>query len=284
MQRIEASRVLFVDTTPRPLGWLSQAGWLRDPNRVGARTPRILGEYALVLLLSGGGFYRDTRGTHASVGPGQALLIFPELGHTYGPYPGSNPRHPSHWDELFVCFQGSVFDLWRREGLLDEGTPIWNVPNVASTLARLEDLISWPRPATAHENRAQLHQFLAILSDLTPAREAKPSEPSWLSTTRAALRAELEKDVSLESLGRDVGFSAEALRKAFTRATGTSPAQFRAQARLEAAKTLLQRGDFTHAAIAHSLGFNDEAHFSRRFKAMVGVSPREWRTSQKPND
>jgi AraC-like DNA-binding protein len=33
----------------------------------------------------------------------------------------------------------------------------------------------------------------------------------------------------------------------------------------------------THAAIAASLGFADENHFAKRFRARVGTSPKQYR-------
>ncbi|MGY2081871.1 helix-turn-helix domain-containing protein [Modestobacter sp. SYSU DS0657] len=48
--------------------------------------------------------------------------------------------------------------------------------------------------------------------------------------------------------------------------------------RLEGARAELARpGDRAIAAVARSWGFGDPSHFSRRFRARFGMSPREWR-------
>ena len=40
------------------------------------------------------------------------------------------------------------------------------------------------------------------------------------------------------------------------------------------------RGDDTIAAIGLACGFSDQSAFSRQFKAMVGVTPRDYRKLQ----
>jgi AraC-like DNA-binding protein len=52
---------------------------------------------------------------------------------------------------------------------------------------------------------------------------------------------------------------------------------YRAIRRIDAACAMLQQPGPTMRDIAASLGFSDEFHFSRRFKQITGMSPREFR-------
>ena len=74
-----------------------------------------------------------------------------------------------------------------------------------------------------------------------------------------------------------MGLSPESFRKRFTYETGLAPARFRTQQRIKAAHALLQRPNLTLRAIADSLGFSDEFHFSRRFKDVKGKKPKQYR-------
>jgi len=75
----------------------------------------------------------------------------------------------------------------------------------------------------------------------------------------------------------EVGLSYDAFRRRFTAQVGQSPSAFRTSRRLQTAATLLRVTDLTHREIARALGFADEFHLSRRFRAQFGVSPRDYR-------
>ena len=49
------------------------------------------------------------------------------------------------------------------------------------------------------------------------------------------------------------------------------------QAHFDAARILLQDHDMNVTDIAHALNFDDASHFSRSFRRVAGVSPREFR-------
>ncbi len=73
---------------------------------------RILRHFTLVLMVDGKGYYRDARGTKLELGPGDVILVFPEIAHAYGPLPGHE------WTQIYFVFDGPQFQLWRAQGLL----------------------------------------------------------------------------------------------------------------------------------------------------------------------
>ena len=80
------------------------------------------------------------------------------------------------------------------------------------------------------------------------------------------------------------GFSAAAiskldartLQRRFASRVGVSPKWVVQRYRLHEAAALLARGERTLAAIAADLGYFDQAHFTRDFKAVVGAPPRAY--------
>lgn len=267
---IPRSRLFFRDETPRPLGRLALAGELRGSNGVDPKKPRVLGRYALILLARGAGLYRDARGRKTPVVAGQAILVFPELAHAYG------PSARGDWDEIYVCFDGPIFDLWRAEGLLDSERPVFE-PASPRCFGELRNVLESPRPLSVAAHLEQLQRFLALLSQMLPLDDAPGARMSWLERAQAVLGSNLEKPDVLRDAANAAGQSYETFRKNFAREAGVSPSRFRDARRLEAAKTLLLRGEMTNAAIARSLGFRDEAHFSRRFKQLTTQTPRDFR-------
>jgi len=269
------NRTFFSNSSQRPLGRLTMAGTIHKSSGSDPMRMRVFGQYAIVLLLHGGGMFRDALGFRAQVKQGDLICVFPEIAHRYGPSRGGD------WDEIYACFNGPVFDLWRREGLLDPTRPVVPVEQWREFARQMEDILSEPPRTTPQEHLAQLHRFMALLTEvITPSRPL--SDAPWLSHAKALLQANLGLEVRGADVAREVGWSYESFRRAFTAATGTSPAQYRSLRRIEAARSLLARHNMTHEAIAHSLGFRDAAHLARRFKQITGETPRSFRGRPAP--
>ena len=230
---------------------------------------RVFGSYAAVFVYDGTGRYRDERGVRAAVGAGDLILVFPEIAHAYGPERGGT------WSEIFVAFQGPVFDLWRRLGVLDPARPIHRVRGVASWRQRLE--AAWGFAAEAEPMAAvcAVQSSLAELLGTRAARGRRP--PDWLAEARAALDGVATiREPDWGELAARCHVSYETFRKRFAEWVGLSPARYRDRRVVERAARLLE-ASWSHEAIAEACGFADAFHFSRRFKAVMGIAPREWR-------
>lgn len=248
------------------------AGEIAKSSGTPGRGMRVFGSYALVYLVEGRGRYRDARGVNARVKSGDTILVFPELPHRYGPGRGEE------WEEIYLCFAGPLFETWRREGIVDPRRPLHHAEPVDEWLGRLRAIAEFPRPATMAEHLDQLGQLTSVLSGLVaPPPLPSGGEPEWIQQARGLLSSNLDGEVNWAAVAEQVGMTYESFRKLFAAQTGVPPAKYRAQCRIDAAKVLLEREELTQAAIARSLGFHDEFHFSKRFKEMVGVAPREWR-------
>ena len=61
------------------------------------------------------------------------------------------------------------------------------------------------------------------------------------------------------------------------RATGSLEAVFVTRLRVAEAKRLLQRRELSITEVAQAVGYGDYAYFSRVFKKLTGISPRQYR-------
>lgn len=258
-----------------PLGRLTLAARIEGGRGIVPAKPyRVYGSYALVYITEGVGSYRDANGLSQDIHAGDAILVFPELPHTYGPRPGRT------WNELYLIFDGPAIEAWREMGILSAQRPIYRLDPVARWTERLLDVVGKEAAQTGQESSLQIVRLLSLLVEMAGLHiSAAPirDDRQWLTKACVILRDDLASHGQLDHFAQKMGMSTQAFRKRFKQELGMAPAQYRANRRIETACDLLQYTHMTNAQIAESLGFSDEYHFSKRFKQMRGESPRDFR-------
>lgn len=103
-----------------------------------------------------------------------------------------------------------------------------------------------------------------------------------MAEAKALLSATTDEMVEL-AVAATLNVSYETFRKRFVRESGVSSAQFRMTERIESARSLLAYApQMTNRQVADLLGFADEYHFSKHFRQIVGITPRDFRRETPP--
>jgi AraC family transcriptional regulator len=88
----------------------------------------------------------------------------------------------------------------------------------------------------------------------------------------------LDAELSLDHLAAVAHMSAFHFARLFKQSTGLPPHQYVIARRVERAKELLREPDrLPLAEVATEVGFSDQSHFTRHFKRLVGITPRQFR-------
>jgi AraC-like DNA-binding protein len=275
VERAPQSSILARNATRSPLGRISLAGLSRNGRGIPRRPMRVLGSWAVVYVLDGGGRYEDANGLRLILRAGDLLVVFPDLPHTYGP-PGN-----ARWTELYLVFDGDVFDLWRATGLLDPAQPVRHLEPIEHWAHRLESVLGAPHQQDAAPPLLEVCRLQMVLAEALAGGggQRADEEAAWLARARALLEADLGQDLDIRALAADLGLSYDGFRKRFARLAGMPPARYRATRVIDRACELMQQGALTDRQIAEGLGFCDEFYFSRRFKQVTGRSPRQFRAT-----
>jgi AraC-like DNA-binding protein len=90
-------------------------------------------------------------------------------------------------------------------------------------------------------------------------------------------REHLDGSIRLPTLARQCGLSVSHFARAFRQSFGTPPHHYLVRQRVECAKLLLSGTNRALCEVAQQAGFSDQPSFSRTFKAVVGITPGQWR-------
>ena len=106
---------------------------------------------------------------------------------------------------------------------------------------------------------------------------APSADEAFLENVQDVVERHLEwSGFTADVFAREVGLSKSQLGRKLRTLTGTSPAAFVREFRLERAAQMLRRKTGTVAEIAYAVGFNDVDHFGKLFKQRYGVPPSQY--------
>jgi len=215
---------------------------------------------------------------------GSLVLVTPGWPHWYGVTGGGT------WDEVYLIFEGPLFDLAAEQGVFAAGV---SAPlSQPQAWGRRLDHFRLRRPPTSAAGRDR--EALDVLRTVIEARAASVAQGSavpgegvgspagpwsgdWFARSQRLLEASLDERVDPADVAAGVGMGYETWRRRFRDRAGVAPAQYRLQHRVDAACTMLTTTALAARDIAAVLGFSDEHHLARHVRRETGLSPRAYR-------
>jgi transcriptional regulator GlxA family with amidase domain len=85
--------------------------------------------------------------------------------------------------------------------------------------------------------------------------------------------ANYHREVTVAKLAGVCSMSRRTFERRFKKATGKSPLRYLQDVRLEKAKDLLEKGDYTFETITNEVGYGDPSTFRRMFQKSTGLPP-----------
>lgn len=90
-----------------------------------------------------------------------------------------------------------------------------------------------------------------------------------------------QNNITIEDIAAVCGINRSYFGKIFRSSIGRSPQEFLMNYRMVKATELLKLTSLSIAEIGSAVGYENQLHFSRAFKSIYRVSPREWRNQNK---
>jgi AraC family transcriptional regulator, L-rhamnose operon transcriptional activator RhaR len=135
----------------------------------------------------------------------------------------------------------------------------------------------------ARTRTGQLAHLLLALDVIATARRAndpmnaRPTAPAVVAASLEMLSRDIAHPWTLEELSRQMFVGRFHLSRTFAKCVGLPPMHYLARLRAERAAAMLSSTDLPIASIGAAVGWSDPPYFSRRFRAVFGISPRVYR-------
>ncbi|MGC9537753.1 AraC family transcriptional regulator [Streptomyces sp. UG1] len=215
------------------------------------------------------------RGGRITAGPGSIVVLEPGEMHTGGPAAPDGYAYRALYADPALLTDGTT-----RPALPHFREPVLDDPTLSTALRRAHtELATSPDPLEAESRIPWLLTALAHRhSTARAATDTVPGADHITRTVRDRLADELTSPPSLASLATDLGLSRYQLLRAFRTTMGIPPYAWLAQHRVTRARGLLESG-LRPAEVAGMVGFADQAHLTRWFRRVLGVTPAAYRNS-----
>lgn len=217
----------------------------------------------------------NARGRKHYAGPGDVLFNMPLDVHDGMPAAGGYSYRMTYPSEAF--FTALAAEISDRPA----GAPLFrdNVvhdPQGAALFERAHRLLEAGSDGLAGEEALTVAYawLLRRHAGLAPSGLGRESGP--VARVRRLIEERHDEDLRLTDLARVAGLSTHHLIRAFRREVGLTPHAHLIGVRVRRARDLLRAGEMP-AAVASAVGFADQAHLGRAFKARIGVPPGAYR-------
>ena len=224
-------------------------------------------------------FYRDTV---KSIREGDISLINPGEVHACNPSPNSVLVYRMFYVNTELI-QEITFDIsgkhqglpYFREAIVQDSQLYHSLIKLYTTLSESESKLE--KDSLIHE---VLSQLILRYSDQQEHIELPEKPFKAIQRAHEYLMEHLSQNTPLYTLSSVAGLSAYHLLRVFRDHFGLPPHAFQIQQRINLAQKMLADG-VPIVQVALEVGFSDQSHFTKKFKSLVGATPRQYQIAHR---
>jgi len=246
--------------------------------------PAARNHYLFHYVISGTGTLMadDTNGITQTyqVKSGQGFMLFPGQINTYI----ADKNLP--WEYVWVEFDGL-----RAKGAVELASLSMNHPIYHARSKDLrENMFSEMMYLVEHKDMPPLHlighgylflDFLTRSAANVTAQKSGRVRDFYIKEALTYMEQNFQNDISVEDIAATCGLNRSYFGKIFKEALGKTPQEFLLNYRMIKASELLKLTGLSIGDISNAVGYTNQLHFSRAFKNMYGMAPREWRNQNR---
>ena len=238
--------------------------------------PRGCSETIVIVCVDGLGWCELPSGSHV-VRPGQVLVVPSPDGHVYG------ADADSPWTIWWMHLAGFDVPALVQASGIGSAAPVLSLGNLPQAVSLVEEALL----AMEHDDSQPTLQvaagaawhLMALLSTARPGLHVGRSDPVRVAI--AYLQQQFAAKVSVRELADLVGLSPSHFSALFQAIAGCGPREYQTRLRMMKCRQLLDTTDLSVGMIARSVGYQDPLYFSRKFRAVHGMTASEHRARAK---
>ena len=205
----------------------------------------------------------------------EGFMIFPRQINTYI----ADPKLP--WEYIWIEFDGMrAREIIETAGLSPDH-PVYHA-SYKDLRENMKDemlYIAEHHDASPFHLMGHLYLFIDYLSRSSSSQMTTSGRVRdfYIKEALNYIEQNFQNDISVENIASFCGLNRTYFGRIFKETVGKSPQQFLLSYRMAKAAELLKLTELSISDIGNAVGYPNQFHFSRAFKNVYEVSPREWR-------
>ncbi len=244
-------------------------------------TQRIKGlaENFLFYCVDGEGWYELDKQRYV-VKANEFFILPQHRKHAYG----SSTNHP--WTIYWIHFGGEALPQFNKTPAVVQHFKPSYIKNNGDILPIFDKIYKTLELGYSTDNllfaNMCLSHFLALfIYNAKYYIQTETDKVDFIDSAILYMQEQLLKNISLSDLSKKYNYSVSRFSNLFKQKTGYAPIDYFLQMKMQKA---CQQLDFTSdsiKSIAYEMGFDDPYYFSKRFRTVIGVSPKKYRLMKK---
>ncbi len=253
---------------------LYQFGWERTAP-LHSYGPHARNHYLFHYVISGKGTLFANEKEYA-ITAGHGFLVVPGQITTYR----ADAKEP--WEYTWIEFDGLRAQESLRLAGISGMEPVYTPSGKEAGERLCQQMLYIVNNGTADPMHLIGHGFL-FLSQLVGSSAYRHTQnvrrlrDFYIKEALSFIESNYQRDVSIEEIAAFCGLNRSYFGKVFRETMGESPQAFLLHYRMARAAQLLKDTKLSVGEIAQQVSYDNQLHFSRAFKNVHGVSPREYR-------
>ncbi len=222
-------------------------------------------------ILNGRGTYKKDGKTWPVEAP-CVLTQWPGEMQYYGP--------DTHWEELFIIFDGNLKSALLHCSFLSQNRPVWYIRDYAQIQQKITELKNYALkdPNDTIVDRLDLFcESLILESIVREYSQPVSEEEKIILRIQSSISKSFKKKIDFDQIAVKNGMSPSTFRRYWIKHVKLPPARYLMQLRIREATRLLVETEMPVGEIAENLNFGDPLYFSRVFRKKAGMTATDYR-------